>query len=67
LYILWCLIIRTGYQGVLYELLEGDGRKPQNMQLGDFITNNGTIHLNKFCLTLLFQKQEFGRFGSIYA
>jgi len=66
LYILWCLIIRTGYQGVLYDLLKGDGRKPQNMQLDDFVANyNATIHVNLFCKASIFERTQFNRFGNI--
>jgi len=65
LYILWCLIIRTGYQGVLYDLLKGDGRKPQNMQLQDFIDNNATLHMNVFCSFLLPARPQFERFDNI--
>jgi len=66
LYILWCLIIRTGYQGVLYDLLKGDARKAQNMQLDDYISNNNaTVHVNEFCFYTVLQRREFSRFGYI--
>jgi len=62
LYIIWCLIIRTGYQGVLYDLLKGDGSKPQNLQLDDFINNNATVHMNIFCdYSLIEQRTQFKR------
>jgi len=66
LYILWCLIIRTGYQGVLYDLLKGDGRKAQHMQIDNFVDNNATIHVNRFCEVLLWTEKQFERFGNIY-
>jgi len=67
LYILWCLIIRTGYQGVLYDLLKGDGRKPQNMELQDFMENNETtIHINRFIEESVFVRTQFKRFGFIH-
>jgi len=62
LYILWCLIIRTGYQGVLYDLLKGDGRRAQNMQLDDFITRNATFHVDKFCYQAVVYRQPFMKY-----
>jgi len=54
LYIVWCLIIRTAYQGVLYELLKSDGRKQQTLSVDDFLAGNMTLHLNHFCMYILF-------------
>jgi len=48
LFILWCLIIRTAYQGILYELLKSDGRKELNLNAEDFLERNATIHTNEF-------------------
>jgi len=50
LYIMWCLIIRTAYQGVLYEFLKSDGRKQQNFSVEHFLdgnTGNATLHMNQ--------------------
>jgi len=66
LYIIWCLIIRTAYQGVLYDLLKGDGRRPQNMQLQDYIANNATIHVNIFTDLSITNRMGFERFGFIW-
>jgi len=65
LYIIWCLIIRTAYQGVLYDLLKGDGRKAQNMQFDDFVDNNATFHYNTFCELSLFEMDLFSMFVSL--
>jgi len=61
LYIIWCLIIRTAYQGILYELLKSDGRRPQNLEIEDFLQGNIqnlTLHMNDFCWSFLHQTPE---------
>jgi len=59
LYIIWCLIFRTAYQGVLYDLLKSDGRRPQNTRLEDFIVKNATIHVNVFCYYAVHKRTQF--------
>jgi len=64
LYIIWCLIIRTAYQGVLFELLTTDGRKQQDMQFDDFIDNNATLHINDFCSLSITDRIYLQRFAN---
>jgi len=52
LYIIWCLIIRTAYQGILYEFLKSDGRKPQSWTIenfleGNYLEENATLYFNE--------------------
>jgi len=62
LYIIWCLIIRTAYQGVLFELLTTDGRRQQDMHFGNFIDSNATLHMNAFCELSISDRDYFKRF-----
>jgi len=43
MFILWSLIIRTAYQGVMFELLTGDGRKPEVKSMEEMIDRNFTL------------------------
>jgi len=64
MFILWCLIIRTAYQGVLYELLKSDGRKPAAINLDDFYKgniHNTLVHVNAFCYQVFLFSSEFDR------
>jgi hypothetical protein len=42
-FILFCLVIRTAYQGVFFELLTTDMRKPQPETINDLFARNYTI------------------------
>jgi hypothetical protein len=42
-FILFCLVIRTAYQGVFFELLTTDMRKPQPETVDDLFSRNYTI------------------------
>jgi len=48
LFIIWCLIIRTAYQGVLFEFLRSDGRKQYNPNLEDLVAQNAKVYYNEF-------------------
>jgi len=43
LFIIWCLIMRTAYQGVMFEFLTGDGRKPEVKSMEEMIERNFTL------------------------
>ena len=43
-YILFCLVMRTAYQGVLFELIAADIRKPLPKTFHDLYIRNYTIH-----------------------
>ena len=43
-YILFCLVMRTAYQGVLFELIAADIRKPLPKTFHDLYMRNYTIH-----------------------
>jgi len=45
---IWCLIIRTAYQGVLFEFLSSDGRKQVTTNMDNLIARNITVHYNEF-------------------
>jgi len=52
---------------VLYDMLKGDGRKAQDMQLQGYIDNkNATVHTNKLCLHSVIMREQFKRSGHIY-
>jgi len=43
LWIIWCLIIRTCYQGKLFEYLQGDQRKPEIQSIEEMLQKNLTF------------------------
>jgi len=43
LFIIWCLIIRTCYQGKLFEYLQGDQRKPEIQSIEEVFEKNLTF------------------------
>jgi hypothetical protein len=47
-FILFCLIIRTGYQGVLFEMLSTDMRKQSPNTMEELYKQNYTIYLWHF-------------------
>jgi len=55
-FVLWSLIIRTAYQGVLFELLKSDGRKPQNFGFDDFMASDACFHVNMFTILSMLGK-----------
>jgi len=44
LFTIWSLIFRTCYQGLLFEYLIGDGRKPPIKSIGEMLETNFTYH-----------------------
>jgi len=46
LFILWSLIIRTAYQGVMFEFLTGDGRKPEVKSFKELIEQKFILFLD---------------------
>jgi len=46
LFLIWSLIIRTCYQGLLYEYLQGDGRKPQIKTIQEMLDRNFTYYIH---------------------
>jgi len=54
LFIIWTLIIRTCYQGLLFEYLIGDGRKPGINSFDELLSRNFTYHANdEHCRNLI--------------
>jgi len=46
LFIFWSLIFRTAYQGLLFEYLQGDGRKPEIKSIGELLDRNFTYFIS---------------------
>jgi len=45
LWIIWSLIFRTAYHGLLFEYLEGNGRKPEVKTIEEMMTKDFTYHV----------------------
>jgi len=53
LFIIWSLIFRTCYQGLLFEYLQGDGRKPPIKSIKELLSRNLTYFIHvQHCLQL---------------
>jgi len=53
LFIIWSIIIRTCYQGKLFEYLQGDNRKPQIKSINELMDRNFTYFVHaQHCLEL---------------
>jgi hypothetical protein len=55
-FILFCLVVRTAYQGVFFELMATDMRKPVPTTFEDLIDENYTIYGFKSIMTGFFKK-----------
>jgi len=54
LFTIWSLIFRTCYQGLLFEFLVGDGRKPAIKTIDELLERNFTYHtLRSHCNSLI--------------
>jgi len=54
LFTIWSLIFRTCYQGLLFENLIGDGRKPPIKTIDELLNKNFTYHTHEtHCMRLL--------------
>jgi hypothetical protein len=47
IFVLFCLIFRTAYQGVLFDFMTSDMRKPHAQTIDDLINDNFTIYSEK--------------------
>lgn len=47
-YTFWCLVIRTAYQGILFEVVTTAVRRPDIKTLEELRSKNFTVYLNKF-------------------
>jgi len=47
-YTFWCLVIRTAYQGILFEVVTTAVRHPDIKTLDELRSQNFTVYLNKF-------------------
>lgn len=56
--ILFSLVIRTGYQGVMFELLQKEVRKPTVASIEEMIEQNFTFHM-PLHYKFFFNKSEF--------
>jgi len=61
LFIIWCLIIRTGYLGLLFEFMQGDKRKPEIKTIKELFQHNFTFVLDRTGLFFKKQMEEFER------
>jgi len=53
LFIIWSMIFRTCYQGLLFEYLQGDGRKPAIKSIKELLDRNLTYFIHAHhCLQL---------------
>jgi hypothetical protein len=52
IFIVFCLVIRTAYQGVLFEMITTDMRKTAPSSMKELLEQNYTIYLWEFVSTV---------------
>jgi hypothetical protein len=55
-FILFCLVVRTAYQGVFFELMATDMRKPVPTTYEELISQNFTLYAFESVMTQFFNR-----------
>lgn len=58
MFILFCLVIRTAYQGIMFNFMQADMRKPEVQSIEEMITKNFTFYVSEEVSQRVFDKME---------